>query len=412
MSYEIELFNIEKRIEELDRTGKDNTGAAARLLYSPQWLEARRLLKHWMGEQGLAIKSDSIGNLYGRLQGTVGKRIVLTGSHIDTVINGGAYDGVVGVVAGLEALRVLNKRYGHPRCSIEVVAICDEEGTRFGSSFIGSRIANGLLDYEAVRSLTDCSGISLDEAMKKAGAGIYGNDILQPYISEDISAFIELHVEQGSNLYDDGIRIGVVKTITGQIKLNFILYGTENHAGTTPMYKRKDALTAAAEMILAVERLAGKSGKDAVATVGVLDITPNVSNVVPGKATFTADIRHPDKSEGIRLEEQIRAECSKIAAARCVDLRIEKRAEQSPVNMDDGIVGIIDKAADALGMQYCSCVSGAGHDAQIFSQKVKTGMIFVPSINGISHNPKELTDINDIGKGTELLAEVLYRLAY
>lgn len=412
MGYGINAKILANRIEALDKIGKDNSGGTTRLLYSPQWLEATRLLASWMREQGLAVRRDAFGNLFGRLEGTEGEVTVLTGSHIDTVIHGGAYDGAVGIISGLEALRVLNERFGRPGLSLEVAAICDEEGTRFGSSFLGSRVINGLIDEEEIMNMADSNGVSINKAMEEAGFGRFSENRLEESLRRNVCAYLELHVEQGCRLYEEGIGIGVVSAITGQMKLNVILTGIKNHAGTTPMNKRTDALTAAAEMILAVERLAAQHGNYATATVGSLDIVPNVSNVIPGSASFTVDIRHPDKQEGKKLEYLIRMECCKIAFARGVELRMKKPAEQDPAYMDSGIIGIIEAAADSLNLRYTSSISGAGHDAQIFSQKTKTGMIFIPSVDGLSHNPMEYTNISDIEKGTALLVEVLYKLAY
>lgn len=400
---------LQSHIEELGTVGLDPiSGELFRPVYSQSWLMARNKLEKWMSAAGLDVRVDAVGNLFGRLPGETDAPVVLSGSHLDTVRNGGRYDGALGIHAALAAVSAIASSGRMPRCPIEVVALCEEEGSRFTSPMWGTQAILGLIPPGVEERLKDEDGVTIGTAMQEVGLT---PGRIKEAVRQDIGAFVELHIEQGGTLESDEIALGVVDAISGQRHLNVTVRGTQNHAGTTPMDLRADALAAAAEMMLALERIARELRRPAVATVGFVSVKPGSRNVVPGEVTFTVDIRHPSEEALNGMIEAMQAELTAVGNARQISTDIESIFYRAPTPMSPAIARLIGKVADELGVNHHAMPSGAGHDSQLFATQVPTGMIFTPSIGGISHSSMEFTPIEMITPCAEVLAEVLWRLA-
>ena len=389
---------LERRLDELYAIGAEPDGGAYRPLYGAAWAAAGDRVERWLKDAGLKTRRDAVGNIWGRADGT-GKSIV-TGSHIDTVRHGGRLDGALGIVAGLTAVAALLKEKGKPRRPLEVVAICEEEGSRFPTSFWGSRAIVGAIDEPDAAMAAAMRECGLDPAKIATAA------------RDDIDTFVELHIEQGAVLESANVPLGIVSAIAGAAHLEMTVTGRPDHAGTTPMDMRLDALAGAAAMVQAVESIAKSLGTPAVATVGKLAALPDQINVVPGKVVFTVDLRHSDLGGRRALEERIRSLCATISQERRLGLTIRTLQEKPPVAMHPDVRALLARAAKECGVQAPELVSGAGHDAQILAARCKVGMLFVPSIGGRSHCPEEATDPAQIQLGTAVLARALELLAY
>lgn len=390
--------------------GEVGDQGVTRLLYTGAWRDAQHYLAERMRELGLTARFDRVGNLYGRLEGTdPGSKVILTGSHIDTVRSGGRYDGAYGIAAGIAALASLKERFGPPKRSLEVVSLCEEEGSRFPLSYWGSGNVTGVYDWRSAGSYADPDGVTMKEAMEASGFG--ANTQADP-VRNDVEAFVEAHIEQGVILERTGERIGIVSTIVGQRRYTLKLEGEANHAGTTPMTMRQDALAGAAEMMMAAEEEALRHGDPLVATVGRMNVTPNTPNVVPGKVSFTLDVRHSDEAELSDFCERLLGRFDAIAAKRALRLSSELWMDAAPAPMDGGLSGRLQSICAAQGLPHRTMVSGAGHDAQLFSAVCPTAMLFVPSRRGISHSPDEYSSPEALADGLGVLTELLYQLAY
>lgn len=400
---------IVKRLEWLGSLAEDPEGGITRLLYSKQWTDTQQALKNWMETEGLEVQFDEVGNLSGILKGINQDETVLTGSHIDTVNNGGLYDGQFGIVAGILALIYLKEQYGAPKRNLEVVSLAEEEGSRFPYCFWGSKNIVGTAFKKDVENLVDSNGVPFAKAMSEAGF-TFRNEAKAP--RRDLKGFVEVHVEQGNVLENEKKSVGVVKSIVGQRRFTIEVKGEANHAGTTPMGYRKDAVYAASHMIHETLNMAKQYGDPLVATVGRMDISPNTVNVVPGKAVFTLDLRHIDKNSIIQFTEAFTEKMKEISNEHGVDTTIEKWLDTDPVPMDPEIVEIIENKCIENNLSYKVMHSGAGHDAQVFAPCIPTAMLFVPSHKGISHNPGEYTNPDDLAEGVKALIGTLYELAY
>lgn len=400
---------IEQYVEELGTIGALPEGGLFRPVYSPAWLEARERLAAWMRAAGLHVRGDAVGNLFGRLEAEADGPVVLTGSHFDTVKQGGKFDGALGVLAGLVALRLLRERAGRPRRPLEVVALCEEEGSRFHATFWGSRAILGLIRPEEVHELRDADGLTIGAAMQSVGLDPGGIPTAR---RDDLAEFIELHVEQGRILYDEGVDVGVVETITGLRWYGVEVLGRVDHAGATPMDLRRDAMVGAAEMIAGITSVAEAMGRPAVATCGTLLVEPGAVNIVPGRVRFTVDARHPDPTGKTELVAQIEAVCREVAGRRGLEVRFETLQDVPPVRLDPGLVALLEDAARERGASWKRMVSGAGHDAQMLARQLRVAMLFVPSREGRSHSPAEYTAPAQAARGIEVLMAALYRLAY
>jgi hydantoinase/carbamoylase family amidase len=386
-------------------------GGITREVYTPTYAAALERVAEWMRDAGLEVRLDAVGNLLGRWAGSdPGDAAVLTGSHVDTTLNAGRYDGVVGVLGAIEAVRAMRRLGIRPRRSVEVVVWAGEE-PRFGTGCIGSRMATGELGRDDLDRLSDRDGTSLAEALRAAG---FDPDRLEDarVEPERVHALVELHIEQGAVLEARGEQIGVVTAIAAPHDLRLTLRGAATHAGATPMALRRDALAGAAEVVLALERLAREAGSAAtVGTVGVMRVAPGAINVVPGEVSLDVDVRDSDVGARERVVDLLLAEAGAIAARRRLELEATPIVEDVPVTCDERIVAAARDACLRLGLAHREMVSGAYHDAMILGRQVPVGMIFVPSAGGISHHPDEHTDAADIERGVQVLARTLVRLA-
>jgi allantoate deiminase len=391
---------IERRLDELYAIGAQPEGGTYRPLYSETWANAVKHVERWLKAAGLNTRRDAVGNVWGRIEGTERGKAIVTGSHIDTVRRGGRLDGALGIVAGLTAVEALLHDKGKPRRTLEVVAICEEEGSRFATNFWGSRAIAG--DIERVDD-------DMKQAMRERGLD---PDKVRAAARDDIDTFVELHIEQGAVLETSGVPLAVVSAIVGTAHLECVVTGRPDHAGTTPMELRHDALAGAAAMIHAIESLARSMGRPAVATVGRLHAEPDQINVVPGRVVFTIDLRHADLSARRALEERIRSLCATIGGERSLGVELRTLQERPPVPMHPDLRALLERAAEDCGVEAPEMVSGAGHDAQVLAARCKVGMLFVPSIGGRSHCPEEATSPRHVELGTRVLARSLELLAY
>ncbi len=396
----IDLALLERRLDELYAIGAEPDGGTYRPLYDAVWATAVERVERWLKDAGLKTRRDAVGNLWGRAEGTDKGKSIVTGSHIDTVRHGGRLDGALGIVAGLTAVQALLKEKGKPRRPLEVVAICEEEGSRFPTNFWGSRAIVGAIDTADTAMAAAMRERGLDPARIASAA------------RDDIDTFVELHIEQGAVLEASGTPLAVVSAIVGTAHLEVTVTGRPDHAGTTPMDLRLDALTGAAAMVQAIESIAKSLGKPAVATVGKLQVEPDQINVVPGKVVFSVDLRHSDPGGRRALEERMRSLCATISQERRLRLTIRTLQEKPPVALHPDVRAVLARAARECGVQAPEMVSGAGHDAQILAARCKVGMLFVPSIGGRSHCPEEATSPEQLQLGTTVLATALELLAY
>jgi hydantoinase/carbamoylase family amidase len=385
-------------------------GGITREVYTPTYAAALDRVIEWMREAGLETRLDSVGNLFGRWAGSEPDAPhVLTGSHVDTTLNAGRYDGVVGVLGAIEAVRILRADGVVPRRSIELVAWAGEE-PRFGTGCVGSRAAAGRLARADLDRLRDRDGVSMADALR--GAGFDPDRLPEAEIDPaTIHALVELHIEQGAVLEDSGEPVGVVTAIAAPHDFRVTLHGAATHAGATPMHLRRDALAGAAEAMSALERIARASTSGAtVATVGVLRVHPGAINVVPGEVALDVDVRDADRAAREQVVESWLAEAREIAARRGLALELTPIVEDDPVACDPLVVEAAEAAARELELPFRRMASGAYHDAMIMGSRVPIGMIFVPSAGGISHHPDEHTDPGDIERGVRVLAGALERL--
>lgn len=407
--------NLREEITELldlmGETAADPSGGITRLLYTPEWCNSQRELEKIMQGAGLKTHFDEAGNLFGRLEGSdPEKGTVLTGSHVDTVRNGGKLDGMYGIIAGIVALNHLNQRYGIPKLGLEVVSFVEEEGSRFPFVFWGSKSFLGMATKNDVAHLKDNNGTLFSDAIQNAGFGFRSD--ADAKVRPDVKSFIEIHIEQGNVLEREGKEIGVVNSIAGQRRFKIKLSGTANHAGTTPMEYRRDALYAAGKMISNVIDKAKTYGSPLVTTAGFIDVKPNVPNVVPGEANFSLDIRHTDKDFLKQFTDVAYAIMKQIAEDNGVEISIDMWMDELPVPMSQELANCLEDVCKIKNFSYKVMHSGAGHDSQLIAKHVPTAMLFVPSKDGVSHNPAEYTDPEYLEKGVEALMAALHELAY
>lgn len=373
-------------------------------------------LQEKMAGLGLEVSVDKVGNVYGRLSGRdPQQKVILTGSHIDTVVNGGKYDGAYGIAAAMIAFQDLQRNFGQPQRTLEVVSFCEEEGSRFPLAYWGSGHVTERYDGSEAETCMDAEGVTLKAAMAQSS---FLQDITEEKASKrtgvrnDIGAFVELHIEQGIILEKTDTQIGVVQGIVGQRRYVVKVSGIANHAGTTPMFMRQDALASAVEMLYVLESSAKTAGEPLVATSGKLEVNPNTPNVIPGEVLFTLDIRHSEEDELERFCEKLLAECNEIAVKRGVTLEVTSVLHTVPAPMDMKLSAMLENICRQQGKTYRTMVSGAGHDAQLLAPRCPTAMIFVPSRAGISHSPEEYTSPEQLAAGLEVLTAMLYELAY
>ncbi len=395
--------------EKFSRFGGLESRGITRLLYTDEWKAAVNALIEEFDNNGLEVVQDSIGNVSGKLVGVNSDETILTGSHIDTVVEGGHLDGQYGILAGLTAILYLKEKYGQPKKNIEVLALAEEEGSRFPIAFWGSKNFFNIQDNEIVKGLTDSEGVNFVDAMRQSGFDFRTDDSVR----NDIKAWIEIHIEQGQVLEKEQKQIGVVTGIVGFKRYYINLKGEANHAGTTPMGYRKDVVVSFSEIVQRLNQKAKEIGDPLVITFGKVNLVPNVTNVVPGEIEFSVDTRHIDEKELNHFSKIVEDTIQEVATKNGLEATITLHLDEQPTLMNEEIIKTIeDSAKEVTSGNYKFMVSGAGHDTQIFSQFVPSGMLFVPSIGGLSHNVEEDTDIEDLVKGIEVLAKALYKLAY
>jgi len=395
------------RISDLAEIGAIEGGGCARLALTDEDRAGRDLVVSWMEDLDLDIRIDAIGNVVGQRAGLDASLTpVMCGSHIDTVRTGGRFDGNYGVLAGLEVIETLAREGRETRRPIAVAFFTDEEGARFAPDMLGSLVYVGGLSIEAALDTIAVDGARLGTELKRIGyAGLHPCPGLVPH------AFVELHIEQGPVLEAEGITIGAVERVQGISWQEITVRGQSNHAGTTPMHMRRDAGYAAARIATAVRELAQEIGGDQVGTVGSLSVFPNLVNVVAQTATLTVDLRNTDDDLLSTAEARLAATLTDLATEEGVEIATRSLARFAPVDFDERIVALVEQTARQLGYSVRRMPSGAGHDAQMLARACPAGMIFVPSIAGVSHNPAESTSPADLAAGAAVLLEVLCTLA-
>ncbi len=398
-----------ERLGELAEIGRHEEGGVARLSFTPEERQAKELVASYMREAGLAVREDGAGNLFGRREGkNPGAPAVLVGSHVDSVMNGGNFDGPLGVLGGIEVLQTMQEEGVETERPVEVVAFTDEEGARFSLGMVGSRALTGVLSQEDLRH-EDREGVSIAAAMREAGldpAGV-GGAARSP---DSLAAYLELHIEQGKVLEGEGLPVGVVTGIAGPVWLRLSLSGEAGHAGTTPMGARRDALAAAAEVVRIVEAEASATGST-VGTVGQIEARPGGINIIPGRVELSLDLRDIDEAVRDRVEGRIRARAEEACVLRGVGLEFGELQRLPPAPCSEEIRASIAAACEGEGIRPFSLPSGAGHDGMHVAELCPMGMIFVRSRDGISHNPKEWSSREDCEAGCKVLYSTVLDLA-
>jgi N-carbamoyl-L-amino-acid hydrolase len=399
----------------IGRIGIGDRGAVTRLVFSIKELRSRQLLIHLMRQAELKIHIDPIGNIFGRFEGNDPRApAVLAGSHLDTVVHGGKYDGPVGVIGALEAVRTISENHVPVRSPLEVVCFVGEESSRFGFSTLGSSLIAGEVHPAELTHAVDPQGTKLADVLSSLGIGSRALGRLKRN-PKSLKAYLELHIEQGPILEARGKRIGLVTSIAAPSRFRVIFKGQADHSGTTPMEMRKDALVGAAQLIGYVERVCRRYSSMArgrvVGTVGAVKIEPGVINAVPGRTELLVDIRGTSGIWKNRVAGMVKREARAIARRRGLGVEIRRIREENPVPLDRRLLGVTRKLCETKGIAYEIMPSGAGHDAMQMAKITQAGMIFVPSRRGISHNPLEWSDPADIALGTQLLMEAMIQIA-
>jgi ureidoglycolate amidohydrolase len=398
-------------IEALARISEAAPPAVTRVVFTPKDLEARAWLRTRFIEAGLVVRQDAIGNTFARwMAANDTAPPVGTGSHVDAIPHAGKYDGVVGVLGGLEAIRALQEGGFHPTRSIELIVFATEEPTRFGIGCLGSRMLCGALAPETARLLTDNSGESLEDVRLRAGMQGSLESVRLPH--DCYSAFVELHIEQGPLLERGQVPLGIVESIAAPAGLQVVIEGEGGHAGAVLMSDRKDALCAAAEIILAVEEVARSAGsQDTVATVGICEAFPGAANSIPSRVRLSLDARDTDLARRDSILQVIQSKSREVSRERGVTVRFDVVNADAPASCSPKIVDALAEACRKRGVPFQKMVSRAYHDSLFMSRIAPTGMLFIPCRNGVSHRPDEFASPDDIVRGTLVLAEVLSLLA-
>ena len=394
------------RIQALGQVGALHGGGVCRLALTDQDREGRDLVHSWMRDLGLATRIDQIGNVVGIRQGLEDGPPVMIGSHIDSVATGGLYDGTLGGLAGLEAVHTLNAAGITTRHPVAVGFFTNEEGARFAPDMMGSAVHQGSLPLAEALETIGTDGQSVGSELNRIG---YSGDV--PVNDVVPRAYLELHIEQGPVLEESGTTIGVVTGVQGISWTEYQIKGVSNHAGTTPMRLRHDAGLVASAISVEARAIATEFGGHQVATVGVTELGPNLVNVIANRARVTVDLRNTSESDLSRAESRMTNFVADTSASEGVEMQQRSLARFSPVEFDPKITDLIETVADDCGYSCQRLPSGAGHDAQMFAPNCPTGMIFVPSQGGISHNVTEFTSQEDIAAGMNVLMQVLIELS-
>ena len=395
-----------QRLWDLAEIGPIPGGGNNRLALTDADKEGRDLVVTWMRDLGLEVSIDTIGNVVATQPDTGHGPPVMMGSHIDTVATGGKYDGNLGVLAALEVIETAIESGIELERPLAAAFFTNEEGSRFPPDMMGSLCFTGGLTVEEAMSTTDSDGVSVGDELDRIG---YRGPT--PCPSPAPYAFVELHIEQGPVLERDGMRIGAVTGVQGISWTEINIAGQSNHAGTTPMSMRRDAGLAAGELVVAVRRIASEMGGTQVGTVGALRLHPDLVNVVAARAQLIVDLRNTDDDDLQSAERRLLGEVKRIAASEEVEIDTKWVARFEPVVFDPRVVELVETTASALGLSVRRMPSGAGHDAQILADVCPAGMVFVPSVKGISHNPAEFTETDDLVAGANVLLNTVVALA-
>jgi len=408
------IIDQDRELSEIDALARITAvepPAVTRIVFTPADLKARAWIKARCEEAGLRVREDAIGNTFARWEGSdPAAPAVGTGSHIDAIPNAGKYDGVVGVLGGLEAIRALRQSGFRPRSSIELLIFTAEEPTRFGIGCLGSRLLSGALTADTARKLTDSDGAMLDEVRREAG---FGGDLERVKLTSGYyKAFIELHIEQGPLLERQKIPLGIVTKIAAPASLRILIEGSGGHAGGVLMPDRRDALCAAAELILEIESAARTSGAvDTVATVGICEVFPGAVNSIPNKARLSVDIRDTDLQRRDLVMNTVETTCKSIAATRQVSIQIDLLNADAPADCAPAIVEALSQSCRKHELKFMPMVSRAYHDSLFIARIAPVAMLFIPCRNGYSHRPDEYAAPEDIARGALVLAETLGALS-
>jgi ureidoglycolate amidohydrolase len=411
MNLQIDQQQLQNEIDKLASFSSEPSPVVTRVVFSAADQQAREYVNKLFEDAGLQIRSDAIGNTFARWIGSNAKLpAVGTGSHIDAIPNAGKYDGVVGVLGALEAIRALKRSGFQPRRSIEILLFTAEEPTRFGIGCLGSRMLSGTLSTEAAGKLRDADEESLDKL--RTDAGFSGSLQEVPLPQGYYAHFVELHIEQGPLLEREGLSIGIVQSIAAPAALNISIHGEGGHAGTVLMPDRKDAFSAAAELALAIESLTCKTGGiNTVATIGKCDVFPGAVNSIPSRVKLTLDLRDTDGPRRDAVLGGVLHACSEIATRRGVKIETEQLNADAPALCSPRIVEIVSEVCKARGITHRTMVSRAYHDSLFISRIAPAAMIFIPCRNGYSHRPDEYSSPEQIATGALVLADTLARLA-
>ncbi len=403
--YSINEPRFNQTLEELGHLGESPDGMD-RVAYSPADIAGREYTVKLMREAGLETRIDTAGNIIGLRAGSDGSLpAIALGSHTDTVPKGGKYDGALGVMAAIEAVRTLQEQGHRTRHPVEVIDFTNEEGTRFHRWLVGSRSMAGQLEQEDLDAVDD-DGCCLGPCLADIGGDIsrIGEAARGP---GELAAYFELHIEQGPNLYQSGTPIGVVTGITGRAVFEVEIEGQANHAGTTPMATRRDALVSASKLVLAIQKMAAEQEICRVSTVGSIKAVPNAVNVIPGNASIGLEFRDTDMEALAAAEEELRRITDRAAVNDGVDIEVNRHRFTSSVPITAEMQALVAEAAENCGLTWEPLPSGAGHDAQAVAAIAPVAMLFVPSVAGISHSPEEYSTPEDCANGAQVLLELL-----
>jgi allantoate deiminase len=390
---------VRERLAELAQIGVEAGGGVTRLAYSEAEREAHRRFCAWARDAGASCEVDPAGNSVAVF--AEGAPYFLIGSHLDTVLHGGRYDGAAGVVAALEVAQAV----GELRRGVRAVAFAGEEGARFGRPTLGSSLAAGLLDARGLATLRDADGKTLPAAAQEVGLDPAASPA---WLADGVACYFELHIEQGRRLEAGAARLGLVDAIAGSVRLHFEIDGRADHSGATPMRMRADALAAASELVLAIEAT-GRRCRSTVATVGRMQVQPNNVTTIPGEVTLWVDLRDVDPDLQRRAAREVLDAAAEIAARRGVRIAADVLSEQAPIVLSAWPRAILYEECRARGLAYRVLSSGAGHDAAVVARRAPSALVFIPCVDGISHSPREEASPEDIALAIEVLCSTLQR---
>ncbi|HET8864947.1 MAG TPA: Zn-dependent hydrolase [Gracilimonas sp.] len=401
----INFDRFKKRLNEINRIGAMEGGGVCRLSLSDEDKAARDLLKRWTQELDIELEIDQIGNMFLTLPGETNEPCVMTGSHLDTVGTGGLFDGPLGVLGGLEIIETLRENRIRPKRTLKVANFTNEEGVRFTPDMMGSLAFKKGISIDELHGIESVDGKVLlgDELIRIGYKGKFEPGHFP------VSAFVEIHIEQGPILENEGLNIGAVTKVQGIYWTEYTILGRAAHAGTTPIELRKDAGLVAAQLTAFVREKANEL--DGVGTVGITEVSPNLINVVPEKVRLTTDLRHPEKEKLKKFQSEVDEKIKALCDQENTRFERKERVRFDPVDLSGEVAGAIQEQAQKLGFSSKRMISGAGHDAQMMAAICPTSMIFVPSVDGISHNIEEFTKDEDLDRGINVLLHVMLDLA-